>query len=167
VTIVFDRPAQAEVRIPIHAFLYPQGRGADPRRRTVRDHHQKARAPSGRSTSLTPDAANWTIKGHHQQEPEPRGPVWFRTRRDAANVNYQTAPFNERRRPGRRIPRSVDARHRRPPAILIFPSWPRDGSKPNTPFNPEIISLGNLAPGERKTVNVVIRGKKAVLDRED
>ena len=26
--------------------------------------------------------------------------------------------------------------------------------------SPEIVSLGNLAPGERKTVNVVIRGKK-------
>ncbi len=159
VTVIFDRPARAEVRIPIHAFI----------RRDVVLKPGGARFGSvahGSPAEQTIDIAyagrgNWTIKDIINKNPNIATRL-VETRRDSTNVNYtlhltvrDEAPVGEFReqltlvtdeQPNPYIPLLVEGR-----------------VETEYTVNPEVVSFGNLAPGERKTVNVVIRGKKPFL----
>jgi len=156
VTVVFDRPAHAEVRLPIHAFI----------RRDLVLTPGGARfgtVTRGAGAEQTIDVAyagrgNWRIKDIINKNPNIETQL-VETRRDATNVNYKlTVALKEGAPVG-------DFREQ---LTLVTD----EAGNPYIPFliegrvegaftvNPEIVSFGNLAPGERKTVNVVIRGKQ-------
>jgi hypothetical protein len=157
VTVVIDRPQYAEVRIPIKAYIRPDvvltpggadfgnvGRGAGQERKI-------GVAYAGRG--------NWKIKDVSSKNPNVAARV-AETRRDATNVNYDlyvtlkgTAPLGELREQLMLV--TDDASNPYIP-VLVTARVEADYS-----VSPEVVSLGNLSPGERKTVNVVVRGKKA------
>lgn len=156
VTVVIDQPLHAEVRIPIKAYirtdvvLTPGGaefgavaKGAD-LERTI------GIAYAGRG--------DWKIKEVVSKNPNLTAKV-VETRRDAANVNYElkvtlkgTAPLGELRDQLTVI--TDDAGNPYIPVLV--------GGRVEAEYsvNPEIVSFGTLNPGERKTVNIVVRGRK-------
>jgi hypothetical protein len=156
VTIVIDQPLYAEVRIPIKAYirtdvvLSPGGaefggvtRGADAERKI-------AIAYAGRG--------NWKVKEVISKNPNVTAKV-VETRRDAANVNYDlvvtvkgSAPVGELRDQLTLV--TDDAGNPYIPVLV------EGRVEAEYSVNPEVVSLGSLAPGESKTVNVVVRGKK-------
>jgi hypothetical protein len=159
VTVVFDRPAHAQVRLPIHAYI----------RRDVVMTPGGARFGSiarGSAAEQTIDVAyagrgDWKIKDIINNNPNIATRL-VETRRNSTNVNYtlhlalgDEAPIGEFReqltlvtdeQPNPYIPLLVEGR-----------------VEAEYTVSPEIVSFGNLAPGQRKTVNVVIRGKKPFL----
>jgi hypothetical protein len=159
VTVIFDRPAHAEVRIPIHAFI----------RRDVVLTPGGARFGSvtrGTAAEQTVEIAyagrgDWKIKDIISKNPNITTEL-VETRRDSTNVNYKLhltlrdeasiGDFREQltlvtdEQPNPYIPLLVEGRVEGAYTI-----------------SPEVVSFGNLSPGQRKTVNVVIRGKQPFL----
>src|SRR5262245_3519128 len=156
VTVVFDRPAHAEVRLPIHAFI----------RRDVVLTPGGARfgtVTRGAGAEQTIDVAyagrgDWKIKEIINKNPNVETQL-VETRRDATNVNYKLtvvvkdgAPVGEFRE---QLTLVTDESGN--PYIPFLIEGRVEGE---FTISPELVSFGNVAPGERKTVNVVIRGKQ-------
>ncbi|MGE5194087.1 MAG: DUF1573 domain-containing protein [Deltaproteobacteria bacterium] len=156
VTVVIDRPLHAEVRLPIKAWirtdvvLTPGGaefgnvtHGSDVERKI-------AVAYAGRG--------DWKIKNVISKNPNVTAKV-VETRRDAANVNYDlvvtvkgTSPRGELRDQLTLV--TDDTRNPYIPVLV------EGRIEAEYSVNPELVSFGNLNPGERKTVNIIVRGKK-------
>jgi len=159
VTVVIDKPLHAEVRIPIKAYirtdvvLTPGGaefggvaKGTD-WERTI------AVAYAGRG--------DWKIKDVISKNPNVTAKV-VETRRDATNVNYDlkvtlkgTAPLGELRDQLTLV--TDDAGNPYVP-ILVAARVEAEYS-----VSPDTVTFGTLNPGERKSMNVVVRGKKPFL----
>lgn len=156
VTVVIDQPQPAEVRIPIKAYirtdvvLTPGGvefgaitRGNDQERKL-------SIAYAGRS--------NWSIRNVVTKNPNITAKV-VETSRNGANVNYDllvsvkgSAPVGELRDQLTLI--TDDAGNPQIPVLV------QGRVEAEYTITPEVVSFGNMAPGERKTVNVVVRGRK-------
>jgi hypothetical protein len=159
VTVVFDRPAHAEVRIPIHAFI----------RRDVVLTPGGARFGSitrGSAAEQTIDIAyagrgDWKIKEILNKNPNVVTEL-VETRRDATNVNYKLhLTVSQEASVGDFRDQLTLVTDEQPnPYIPLLVEGRVDGAYT---VSPEVVSFGNLAPGQRKTVNVVIRGKKPFL----
>ncbi len=156
VTVVIDQPQYAEVRIPISAYIRPDvvltPGGADfgPVARGAAQERKISVAYAGRG--------NWKIKDVSSKNPNVATRV-VETRRDATNVNYdlyvslkETAPLGELREQLTLV--TDDASNPYIP-VMVTGRVEADYS-----VSPELVSLGVLSPGERRTVNVVVRGKK-------
>ena len=155
VTVVFDRPLYAEVRIPVHAYirsdvvLTPGGAQFGPVSPGADAERKIDIAYAGRGS--------WKIKDVISKNPNVVAKV-VETRRDSQYVNYNllvslkgTAPLGELR-----------------DQLTLVTD---DGSNPYIPVmvegrveaeytvSPELVSFGNVSPGEKKTVTVFVRGK--------
>jgi hypothetical protein len=156
VTVAFDRPAHAEVRIPIHAFI----------RRDVVLTPGAADFGSitlGTEAEKTIDVAyagrgNWTIRDVISKNSNVEAQV-VETRRNGANVNYHLRV---------KVKPDAPAGAFREQLTLVTD----EQSNPYIPVlvegrvateytvTPEVVAFGTMAPGERKTVNIVVRGKR-------
>jgi hypothetical protein len=158
VTIVIDRPQYAEVRIPIHAYirtdvvLAPGGAEFGPITRGADETRKIAIAYAGRG--------NWKIKDVISKNPNVTAKV-VETRRDATNVNYDLSVI---------VKGSAPVGELRDQLTLVTD----DASNPYIPVlvegrvEPEyvvtdVVAFGNLTPGEKKTMNVMVRGKNPFL----
>jgi hypothetical protein len=156
VTITFDQPKPAEVRIPVKAFirsdvvLTPGGIEFGPITKGTDAERKISIAFAGRD--------NWTIRNVISKNAHVAAKV-VQTGRGGGRVAYDllvTAkgdlPIGEFREQltlvtddpsNQYIPVLVDGRVEREYTV-----------------NPELVDFGTLAPGAKKTVNVIIRGKK-------
>jgi Protein of unknown function (DUF1573) len=156
VTVVIDQPLYAEVRIPIKAWirtdvvLTPGGAGFGSVTKGADQERKIAVAYAGRS--------DWKIKEVISKNPNLTA-KFVETRRDGGNVNYDliislkgSTPLGEIRdqltlvtdeTPNPYIPLLVEGRVENEYSIT-----------------PELVSFGNLNPGEKRTVNIVVKGKK-------
>lgn len=156
VIVVIDQPLHAEVRIPIHAYirtdvvLTPGGAEFPPVTQGEEKEYKIDVAYAGR--------ADWKIKNVVSKNPNVAARV-VETRRDSTHVNYNllvtvkgSAPLGELREQLTLV--TDDAGN---PNIPVLVSAKVD---PEFVINPDIVSFGNLTPGEKKTVNVVVRARK-------
>jgi hypothetical protein len=155
VTVVIDQPQHAEVRIPIHAYirtdvvLSPGGaefggvtKGEDAERKI-------SVAYAGRG--------NWKIKDVISKNPNVTAKA-VETHRDAANVTYDlqisikgSAPVGELREQLTVV--TDDASNPYIPVLV--------GGKVEPEYVvSDRVDFGTLTPGERKTVNLVVRSSK-------
>jgi len=159
VTVVFDRPAHAEVRLPIHAFirrdvvLTPGGARFGTVTRGAGAEQTIEVAYAGRG--------DWKIKEIINKDPNVETQL-VETRRNATNVNYKLtvavkdgAPLGDFRE---QLTLVTDEAGN--PYIPLLIEGRVEGE---FAVSPEIVSFGNVAPGERKTLNVVIRGKQPFM----
>ena len=158
VTVVVDQPLYAEVRIPIHAYirtdvvLSPGGAEFGPITRGADETRKIGIAYAGRG--------NWKIKNVISKNPNVTA-KFVETRRDATNVNYDlqvvikgTAPLGELRDQLTLV--TDDAGNPYIPVLVegrVEPEYVVTG----------VVSFGSLAPGEKKTMNVMVRGKNPFL----
>ena len=156
VTIVFDQPLQAEVRIPIHAYirtdvvLTPGGAEMPPVTQGEEKEMKIDVAYAGR--------ADWKIKNVVSKNPNIAAKV-VQTRREGGNVNYTlhitvkgTAPLGDIREQLLLV--TDDAANPNVPVLVTAKV------EPEFVISPDVISVGNLKPGESKKFTVVIRAKK-------
>jgi hypothetical protein len=158
VTIVIDQPQYAEVRIPIHAYirtdvvLAPGGAEFGPITRGSDETRKIAVAYAGRG--------DWKIKNVISKNPNVTASV-VETRRNGTNVNYDlsivvkgSAPLGELRDQLTLV--TDDAGNPYIPVLVearVEPEY----------VVTEVVSFGSLTPGEKKTVNVMVRGKNPFL----
>jgi hypothetical protein len=155
-TVVIDQPLHAEVRIPIHAYirtdvvLTPGGAEFPPLTQGEDKEYKIDVAYAGRG--------DWKIKNVVSKNPNVSAKV-VETRRDATNVNYSllitvkgTAPLGELRDQLTLVTDDAGS-----PNIPVIVSAKID---PEFVINPDIVTFGNLTPGEKKKVTVVIHSKK-------
>jgi len=158
VTIVVDAPQHAEVRIPIHAYirtdvvLAPGGAVFGPITRGSDETRKISVAYAGRG--------DWKIKNVISKNPNVTATV-AETRRDGTNVNYDlsivvkgNAPLGELRDQLTLV--TDDARNPYIPVLV-------EGKVEPEFVVTDVVSFGNLTPGEKKTVNVMVRGKNPFL----
>lgn len=158
VTIVVDQPQYAEVRIPIHAYirtdvvLSPGGAEFGPISKGADETRKIAIAYAGRG--------NWKIKDVISKNPNVTAKV-VETRRDAANVNYDlqvvvkgSTPIGELRDQLTLV--TDDAGNPYIPVLV-------EGRVEPEYVVTDVVAFGNLAPGEKKTMNVMVRGKNPFL----
>jgi hypothetical protein len=158
VTVVVDQPLYAEVRIPIHAYirtdvvLSPGAAEFGPITKGADEVRKIAVAYAGRG--------NWKIKDVISKNPNVTAKV-VETRRDATNVNYDLSVV---------VKGSVPLGELRDQLTIVTD----DAGNPYIPVlvegrvEPEyvvtdVVSFGNLVPGEKKTMNVMVRGKNPFL----
>ncbi len=158
VTIVVDQPQHAEVRIPIHAYirtdvvLAPGGAEFGPVTRGSDETRKIAVAYAGRG--------DWKIKNVISKNPNVTASV-VETRRDGTNVNYDlsvvvkgSAPLGDLREQLTIV--TDDASNPYIPVLV-------DAKVEPEYVVTEVVSFGNLTPGEKKTMNVMVRGKNPFL----
>ncbi len=156
VTIVIDQPLPAEVRIPIHAYirtdvvLTPGGAEFPPVTKGEDRDYKLDVAYAGRG--------DWKIKDVISKNPNVSAKV-VETRRNGTNVNYNlvvtvkgSAPLGELRDQLTLV--TDDAGNPHIPVLVSATV------EPEFVINPDVVSFGNLTPGEKKTVKVVVRSKK-------
>jgi hypothetical protein len=159
VTVIVDQPRYAEVRIPIKAWirtdivLTPGGAAFGNVTQGAEVDRKIGVAYAGRG--------NWKIKDVISKNPNLTAKV-VETRRDAVNVNYDlvvtvkgTTPKGELRDQLTLV--TDDAGNPYIPVLV------EGRIEAEYSVNPELVTLGTLYPGERKTVNIVVRNstKKA------
>jgi hypothetical protein len=156
VTIVFDKPQYAEVRIPVKAFIRtdvvltpgsaefgPITKGADVERKI-------SIAYAGSDT--------WTVRNVISRNPDITATT-VETARGGGRVNFDLVVT---------VKGSVPLGEFRDQVILVTndtgnPYIPVlvDGKAENEySVTPELVDFGTLAPGARKTMNVIVRGRK-------
>jgi hypothetical protein len=158
-TVVFDKPAYAEVRIPLQSFirrdvvLSPGGAQFGPVVKGANVERTIGIAYAGRS--------DWKIRDVVSQNPHLQARV-VETQRSAGNVKYdlrvtlkEGAPLGVFRDQLTLV--TNDSGNSRIP-VLVEGQVEAEYS-----VSPELVSFGSLAPGERKTINVVVRGRKPFL----
>jgi hypothetical protein len=158
VTVVVDQPQYAEVRIPIHAYirtdvvLAPGGAEFGPITRGSDETRKIAIAYAGRG--------NWKIKDVISKNPNVTAKV-VETHRDAANVNYDlqvvvkgSTPLGELRDQLTLV--TDDAGNPYIPVLV-------EGRVEPEYVVTDIVTFGNLTPGEKKTMNVMVRGKNPFM----
>lgn len=156
VTVTFDQPIFAQVQIPVKAFINPDvllNPGAAEFGGVAKGSDRLLRLSviyNGRGISSIKDAvcknANITTK-------------LVEVRRDAVNINYElhitvkgTAPLGDIR--DQVILVTDDPNNRNIPVLV------EARVEPEFVVNPELVSFGALAPGERKIMNVFIRSTR-------
>jgi Protein of unknown function (DUF1573) len=159
VTVVFDRPAPAEVRIPVQSFI---------RRDLVLSPGGAQFGPvvNGESVNRTIHISyagrnDWKIRDVICKNPHLEAHV-VETQRSAGSVKYdlrvtlkEGAPLGSFR--DQLILVTSDSGNAHIPVLI-------DGQvEAEYSISPEVVSFGSLAPGERKTINVVVRGRKPFL----
>ena len=156
VTVTFDRPAHAEVRIPVESYI---------RRDVVLTPGgaQFGSVEKGKSAERTIDIAyagrsDWKIRDVISKNPYIQARV-VETQRSAGNVKYvlrvtlkDGAPLGAVRDQITLVTNDSGAPHI---PVLIEGQVEAEYS-----VTPELVSFGTLAPGERKTINILVRGKK-------
>lgn len=159
VTVVFDRPAHAEVRIPVQSYI---------RRDVVLSPGGAQFGAVAKGTSVDrkigiayAGRGDWKIREVISKNPYVQARV-VETQRSAGTVNYDLhvalkdgAPLGAFRDQLTLV--TNDSGNPYIP-VLIEGQVEAEYS-----VSPELVSFGTLAPGERKTVNVVVRGKKPFL----
>jgi hypothetical protein len=153
VTVIIDRPLYAEVRIPIKAWirtdvvLTPGGAVFDSVTLGADAERKIGVAYAGRG--------NWKIKDVVSKNPNVSVKV-VETRRNSINVNYDlvvtlkgSAPKGELREQLTLVTDDTDN-----PYIPVIVEGRVEAEYS---VNPDLVSFGNLNPGERKTVNIVVR----------
>jgi len=159
VTIVIDQPQPAEVRIPIHAYirtdvvLTPGAADFAPITQGEEKEYKIDVAYAGRS--------DWKIKNVVSKNPNLEAKA-VETRRGGGTVNYTLTV---------KVKGSAPVGDLREQITLVTD----DSGNPNVPVlvsahvdaeymvNPDVVSFSTLKPGERKVVNIVVRGKKPFL----
>jgi hypothetical protein len=156
VTVTFDRPARAEVRIPIESYI---------RRDVVLTPGgaQFGSVEKGKTVERTIDIAyagrsDWKIQDAISKNPHIQARV-AETQRFGGNVKYvlrvtlqDGAPLGAFREQIMLVTNDSGA-----PRIPVLIEGQVEAEYSVTP---ELVSFGTLAPGERKTINIVVRGKK-------
>lgn len=156
VTIVFDKPQHAEVRIPVKAFirtdvvLTPGGAEFGPITRGTDFERKIAVAYAG--------TENWTIRDIISKNPDITAKK-VETSRGGGRVNYDLIVT---------VKGSMPVGEFRDQVILVT----NDTGNPYIPVmvdgkfeneysvSPELVDFGTLAPGAKKTMNVIVRGRK-------
>jgi len=160
VTVVFDtisdRPQHAEVRIPVKAFirtdvvLTPGGAEFGPITKGADAERKISVAYAGRQ--------NWAIRNVISKNPNITAKA-VETSRGGGQVNYDLVVT---------VKGSIPAGEFRDMVTLVTD----DQSNPFIPVlvdgrvdkeytvSPELVDFGTLAPGAKKTVNVILRGRK-------
>lgn len=157
VTIVFDQPQYAEVRIPVKAFirtdvvLTPGGAEFGPISRGSDVERKLSVAYAGRDS--------WTIKDVISKNPNIIAKA-TETSRGGGRVNYDLKIT---------VKGTMSAGDFRDQVMLVTddPGNPYvpvliDGKVENEyTVTPELVDFGTMAPGSKKTLNVIVRAKKA------
>lgn len=158
-TVTFNQPLLASVVIPVRAFHNPDiavnpgtaGFGAVAKGTESQRH--LAIVYNGHGRSVIKDAVS--------KSPNVLAKV-VETGRNGFVINYDllvtlkgTTPLGELRE---QVTVTTDD-----PANPTIPVLVEARVEPEYVITPEIVLFGNLAPGERKTLNIVARGKKAFL----
>jgi len=156
VTVVFDQPMPAEVVIPIRAYIrtdvvFSPGQV------------QFGAVPQGSEQTRTISLAyagrdDWAVTGIQSANPDIEARV-VETSRGNGRVNYDLvvalkpgAPAGDLRT---QLLLTTTDTHRPPIPLMV------EGTiEPEYTVNPSVVSFGVLNPGETKTVNVVVRGRK-------
>ena len=158
VTVVFDQPRYAEVRIPVHAYiradvvLTPGGAQFGDVSPGANEERKIGVAYAGRG--------NWTIKDIISKNPNIKARV-VETRRDSQYVNYDLLVTLKGTSLGDvrdQLTLVTDDAGNPYIPVLVEGKVEADYS-----VRPDLVTFGNLAPGEKKTVNVVVKGKKPFL----
>lgn len=155
-TVTFDRPIFAQVQIPVRAFINPdvvlspgelEFRGIA---KGVDSQLKMSVVYNGRGQSIIKEAV---CKNPHVVA------KLATTRRDAFSDTYElavtikgTAPLGELRDQVTLI--TTDPNNPQIPVLI------EARIEPEFVVTPDVVSFGNLTPGERKTINIVVRGKK-------
>jgi len=155
-TVIFDQPSHAEVRIPVESYirrdvvLTPGGAQFGTVAKGQRVDRTIGIAYAGRN--------DWKIRDVISKNPHIQANV-VETQRGGGNVKYdlrvtlkEDAPLGALRDQLSLVTNDASAPYI---PVLIDGQVEADYS-----VSPELVSFGTLAPGERKTVNVIIRGKK-------
>lgn len=156
VTVVFDRPSYAEVRIPIESYI---------RRDVVLTPGgaQFGSVAKGKSVERTIGIAyagrsDWKIRDVISKNPHVQARV-VETQRSAGNVKYELrvtlndgAPLGAFRDQLNLVTNDSGAPYI---PVLIEGQIEAEYS-----VSPELVSFGTLVPGERKTINIIVRGRK-------
>ncbi len=156
VTVVFDQPARAEVRIPIESYI---------RRDVVLTPGgaQFGVVPKGTSAERIINIAyagrsDWKIREVISRNPHVQAQV-VETQRAGGNCKYdlrvtlkESAPLGPFRDQLSLVTNDAGAPNI---PVLVDAQVEADYS-----ITPELVTFGTLGPGERKTVNLVVRGKK-------
>jgi hypothetical protein len=156
VTVVIDQPLHAQVRIPIKAYirtdvvLTPGGAEFGALAKGTEKERTIGVAYAGRR--------DWKIKEVVSRNPNVTATV-VETRRDSSNVNYDlkvtvkgTASLGELRE---QLTIVTDDSGNPYIPVLVAGTIESEYS-----VNPQMVTFGTLSPGEHKSANVVIRGKK-------
>lgn len=158
VIITFDQPRYAEVQIPVSAYirtdvvLTPGGANFG-----GTDYGQAAT----RTIKITyAGRNNWKIKSVKVDSPYLEAVVVEKSR-GGGRVGYElqltlkkSAPIGKLREQITLVTDDVSRPH--------IPILVEARVEPDVTVTPSVVSLGMLVPGQPKTVNVVIRGKKAI-----
>lgn len=156
VTITFDRPQHAEIRIPIHAFirtdvvLTPGGAefGAIPK---GTDSERKiAVAYAGRDT--------WTIKNIVSKNDNIVAKA-VQTARGGGRVNYDLVVTAKSGMPMGEF-RELLTLVTDDPSNPYVPVLVEGKVENEYTITPALVDFGTLAPGAKKTMNVVVKGRK-------
>ncbi len=155
-TVTFNQPLFAEVRIPVKAYINPDvvlnpgaaefggiTKGVDTPRRIAVTYVWRGRALK-EAVCKNPHVAAKLVE----------------VRRDAAVIHYElhvtikgTAPLGELRDQVTLVNED--------PALPGIPVLVDARIEPEYGVSPDLVSFGTLAPGERKMMNIVVRGKKS------
>ena len=158
-TVVFDKPARAEVRIPLKSFI---------RRDVVLSPGGAQFGPvvKGENTERTIHIAyagrnDWKIREVISQNPHIQTQI-VETQRSAGLVKYDLrVTLKEGARLGAfRDQLALVTNDSGTPRIPVLLEGQVEAA---FSVSPELVSFGSLAPGERKTINIVVRGKKPFL----
>ncbi len=159
VTVTFDQPLLAHVRIPVKAFINPEvllnpgaaefgqiTKGTDASRKLAIAYAWRGTSAIKEAVSKNPNVVAQLVEA----------------RRDAAAIHYElhvtvkgTAPLGDLRD---QVTLVTDNPNN--PNIPVLVEARID---PEYAVSPELVSFGTLVPGERKTLNIVARGKKPFL----
>jgi hypothetical protein len=155
-TVTFDQPLYAQVRIPVKAYINPDvllnpgaalfgsvPRGSDTLRRIAILYTWRSRSTITEAVSKNPNVLAKLVE----------------TRRDAVTIHYElhvtikgTTPLGELRD---QVTLVTDD-----PANPSIPVLVEARVEPEYAISPELVSFGTLAPGERKTLNIVAAAGK-------
>jgi hypothetical protein len=159
VTVTFDQPLLANVRIPVKAYINPDvliNPGA-----AEFGAISKGTETARRLSIIYTWRGMSTIKEAVCKNPNVLAKI-VETRRDALAIHYElqvtikgSAPLGELRE---QITLVTDN-----PANPNIPVLVEAKIEPEYVVTPELVPFGTLTPGERKTLNIVVRGKKAFL----
>src|SRR5262245_59283262 len=155
-TVTFDQPLYAQVRIPVKAYVNPDvllspgaaqfgaiPRGKDELRRIGIVYAWRGKSAITDAVSKNPNV----------------GVKLVETRRDSFTIHYElhvtikgSAPLGELRD---QVTLATDD-----PANPSIPVLVEARVEPEFSISPELVPFGTLVPGQRKTLNIVARGKR-------
>jgi hypothetical protein len=159
VTVTFNQPLLTSVRIPVKAFINPEvlinpgaaefgpvTKGNEASRKLSIVYAWRGTSTIKEATSRNPSIVAQLVEA----------------RRDAASIHYElqvtikeTAPLGDLRDQVTLVTDNPNNPH--------IPVLVEARIEPEYAVSPELVSFGTLLPGERKTLNIVARGRKPFL----